>query len=602
MTNPLLIYDGDCSFCKYWVNYCAAATGDRVAYEPYQEAAERFPDVPREQFRAAVQFAEPSGKICGGAEAIFRALSYAPGKSWLLWMYRRAPGFAPVSEWLYRWVARNRGKLLPLTRFLWGSRLEPAQYVSTRWLFLRLLAVIYLIAFASLWPQLRGLVGAQGILPAGQFLQAVRAELGARGYYLFPTLAWINPSERFLEFLAGAGVLLSLGVLLGFGGGPSLFLQWLFYLSLVTVGRDFMSFQWDILLLEAGFLALFLAPWSFRRKPPPSPAVVWLLGWLVFRLTFLSGSVKLLSDDPTWRNLTALTFHYQTQPIPNMLAWYVHQMPAWFHKLSCVLMFGAELVVPFFIFAPRRLRMGAAFVLIGFQGLIFLTGNYTFFNLLTIALCFNLFDDAFFRHFLPKRLVERIGRPSVPSAGRRLVVAVLAVFVLFLSFAQLAGTFLGTVPEPAAWTLRVVSPYYLVNTYGLFAVMTTSRPEIVIEGSKDGQQWLAYEFKYKPGDLRRAPPQVAPYQPRLDWQMWFAALSNFRQHPWFINLMKRLLEGSPDVLALLQTNPFPNRPPKYVRAVVYDYRFTTFEERRATGNWWKRQPLGLYFPPVSLKF
>jgi len=378
-------------------------------------------------------------------------------------------------------------------------------------------------------------------------------------------------------------------ILIGVARRAALVAAFVLYLSLVSIGQSFLSFQWDFLLLEAGFLAIFLLP-VFPR--------IWLFRWLLFRLMFLSGTAKLLSHDPTWRNLTALEFHYQTQPLPTVFGWYFHQLPIGYQKASVVFLFFIELVVPFLMFAPRRVRLFAGAMTVALQALIFLTGNYAFFNLLTVALCLSLCDDA---------LLRRFGRPKparqrAPSTRlQRAVTAGLFLFIMPASGFELMEIFSGSVPRPAAAALNWIAPFGVVNTYGLFAVMTTSRPEIIVEGSNDGQTWLEYGFRYKPGDLKRAPVWVQPHQPRLDWQMWFAALNGYQSQPWFVNFMVRLLEGSPDVLTLLAVNPFPSSPPRFVRARLYDYQFTTLAERRATGNWWRREPQGEYFPAVSLK-
>lgn len=303
-----------------------------------------------------------------------------------------------------------------------------------------------------------------------------------------------------------------------------------------------------------------------------------------------------MSHDPAWRNLTALEYHYQTQPLPTPFAWYFHQLPPDFQKFSCLFLLFVELVVPFLIFAPRRLRFFAGGMTIALLALIFITGNYAFFNLLAGAVCLLLYDDAAFA-----RTRKTPARWPEPRVFRGAVTVVLFFFVLFASGFELLEVFTGTMPRPAATALSWIAPFGVVNTYGLFAVMTTSRLEIIVEGSNDGQTWLEYPFKYKPGDPRRAPVWVQPYQPRLDWQMWFAALGSYQSQPWFVSFMARLLEGSPDVLALLARNPFPSGPPRYVRAQVYDYKFTTLAEKRATGDWWSRQPKGEYFPVVSLR-
>lgn len=481
-------------------------------------------------------------------------------------------------------------------------------YTLTRWLFLRLLGAVYLIAFASLWPQILGLVGSQGLLPTTQFLDLVRQNLGAERYWLFPTLAWLNASDPFLQFLVLGGAVAAVLVIADVATLPALAACWIFFVSLVVVGQAFLSFQWDGLLLEAGFLALLWAPWQLRpgwtRGRAPSRVVLWLLRLLLFRLMFSSGVIKLLSGDPLWRHLTALTVHYETQPLPTPLAWYLHQLPVWFQKASCGLMFFLELVVPFFYFAPRRLRFLAGGLTILFQVAIALSGNYTYFNLLTIVLCLPLFDDAALRRLLPQRQREATTALALPrpSRPRRILTASAAGVLVLAAGVQLAALFAGShLPRPAANFLVWMEQPRLVNSYGLFAVMTPTRPEIVIQGSNDGQHWQDYVFPYKPGPVDRAPSWVAPYQPRLDWQLWFAALSNYQSNPWFVNLMLRLLQGSPPVLRLLEDNPFPQAPPRYVRALLYQYHFTDPATRRQTGAWWRRERLGLYFPPIQLR-
>ncbi|MGH9451878.1 MAG: lipase maturation factor family protein [Terriglobia bacterium] len=625
IAKPLLVFDGQCGFCRFCVDYGRQITGDAADYAPFQEAAENLPGIPREQFQRAVQFIEPSGRVSSAAEAVFRLAALAPGYAWLLWAYLRVPGFALASEMAYRLVARHRSIFDTLRLFFWGKRLDPSSHFLTRWLFLRLLGLVYLAAFASLWPQIGGLIGAHGLLPAHHFLAEVAQGVGPARFRLLPTLAWLGASDGFLKFLAGGGTALSILLILDFAPGPVLLLLWLFYLSLVNVGQDFMSFQWDILLLEAGFLAIFLPSWknlgiSWLRHlagltsaagleacaRPPSKTVVWLLRWLLFRLVFLSGCVKLTSHDPTWRNLTALEYHYETQPLPTPLAWYAFQLPAWFQRFSTASVFFFELAVPFLIFFPRRIRLVGCALLVFFQILIATTGNYAFFNLLTVALCLMLLDDQFLRRILPRTASGRLPLMAVrmkSSLGRRIRLTVLAVVILFGSVVLVVATIFGAsaVPRAALIATNALEPFHIVNSYGLFAVMTTSRIEIVIQGSDDAVHWQDYGFRYKPGDPKRRPGWVAPYQPRLDWQMWFAALSNYRSNPWFENLMLRLLEGSPQALGLMGRNPFTKAPPRYIRAIAYDYTFTNFAERRATGDWWRRQYLGLYFPVAALR-
>jgi len=453
-----------------------------------------------------------------------------------------------------------------------------------RSLFLRGLAIVYLIAFASALTQIVGLAGADGISPAHAYPDTLRSEYGANAYTLFPTIAWLNSGDMMLRAIPIAGIAVSILLFMRILPFPSTLALFALYMSVVTVGQDFYSFQWDTLLLETGFAALLLAPPGLRPsyKEPPSPVALWVFRFLIFRLMFESGAVKLLSGDPAWRNLTALTYHYETQPLPTPLAWYAHQLPVWFHKASVAGVFFVELIVPFFFFTTRRLRMVAACLTIGLQLAIALTGNYTFFNLLTILLCMSVFE---------------VKQAERSPWNIRLAGAVLLAVGVFQLGEMFGIAVLRNVLSPI--TVRAES-FHLVNRYGLFAVMTTSRNEIVIEGSSDGKTWQAYEFKYKPGDVGRSLPWIAPLQPRLDWQMWFAALGTYQQSPWFENFCIRLLEGSPEVIRLLDRDPFGGRPPKYVRGVLYQYHFADAAAHRASGVWWTRQRLGDFSPVISL--
>ena len=606
---PLLVYDGNCSFCRLWIERWRTLTRDRVQFAPFQEVAAQFPEIPREDFARAVQLILPDGRVSSAAEAVFRALAFAPGWAWMLWLYQHLPGVAPVAEVVYRFVARNRNPLYRLTRLFWGQHFERPSFSLASWLFLRLVGVAYFFAFLSLATQILGLIGQNGILPASEFLGMIHSRVGAERYWFFPTLAWLSASDTALRVMSVGGVIGA--VLLIFDIAPILILPlvWVLYLSLVTVGQDFLAFQWDSLLLETGFLVIFLAPWRLwpRRSTEAEPPTVprWLLWFLLFRLMFSSGVVKLASGDPTWRNLTALEYHYYTQPLPTPIAWYVHLAPPWFQHASTVFVFFVELAIPFLIFAPRLWRFVGGGFLILLQLLIALTGNYAFFNLLTVALCLLLFDDAFLARFFPRGLAERL-RVATPNprrfSFRRWVTAPVALVIFAAGLLQLADVLsIEWVPAPAFHLLSDLGPMRMVNGYGLFAMMTTERPEIVIQGSNDGETWLDYPFKFKAGDLNRAPRWVEPFQPRLDWQMWFAALADYRSSPWFSHLIFQLLKGSPPVLALLARNPFPESPPKYLRALIYDYQFTTWRERRVHGEWWHRSLRGEYFPTVSLK-
>ncbi|HWX24147.1 MAG TPA: lipase maturation factor family protein, partial [Vicinamibacteria bacterium] len=377
----------------------------------------------------------------------------------------------------------------------------------------------------------------------------------------------------------------------GFAPLASSVLLWMLYLSLVSVGGVFMGYQWDNLLLETGLLAVFIAPWGLR---PRGVFVAWLprlaLRFLLFRLMLASGLVKLLSGDPAWRSLTALTFHYETQPLPTWIGWYFEASPLFFHKLSAIVMFVVEILCPFFIFGPRKARLLAFSAFLFLQALIALTGNYGFFNLLAIVLCLVLLDDT----LLPRWLRGEAAPPRGPWPQRlRSAAAGVTMLVSLVPF--LSGL---RVPLPSALFALYApfEPFRSTNAYGLFAVMTRDRPEIVVEGSLDGTTWVPYAFRYKPGDLHRPPPFVAPHQPRLDWQMWFAALGNPEDSPWFSRFLLRLLEASPPVLGLLERDPFDGRPPRYIRAQVYRYHFARMEIRGREGVWWTREFVGQFTP------
>jgi len=584
--DPLVIFDGRCGFCRIWIEYWKILTQGRVAYAPSQEVGGRYPQIPPADFGKSVQLVMPDGAVLRGARAVFVTLTYASGMAWPLWIYERIPGFAAVSETAYRLIAAHRTFFYHFTRATFGKRIRPLETAKVEWLFLRLLGAIYLTAFASLAVQITGLVGARGILPLSSYLAAISKALGARAYWEAPTIFWIAHGDGILLAACWAGVAVSVllisGLLAAYLERIALACLYILYLSLCTAGQDFLSFQWDSLLLETGFLAIFLGN---------SKIVVWLFRWLLFRLMFLSGVVKLTSHDPVWADRSALAFHYFTQPLPTPLAWYMAQLPLAFQRFSTSAVLFIELIVPFLFFTPRRWRLAAAGLASFFQILIFLTGNYTFFNLLTLALCLFLLDDGVF---------ERLRFPARRARTGAIAVGAVSVVILILSVSELHEMFFETSPEPENALVRAAAPFQIANTYGLFASMTVTRPEIIVQGSNDGVTWLDYIFPFKPAALDRAPRWVAPYQPRLDWQMWFAALGDYRSSPWFTNFMLRLLQGSPAVTGLLAKNPFPNTPPKYVRALLYDYRFTDFAARRATGNWWKRKPQGMFFPAISL--
>jgi hypothetical protein len=445
--------------------------------------------------------------------------------------------------------------------------------------FPQLLGLVYLLAFASLLVQVKGLYGSKGILPIHELVEGLRQQARRGGWLRFPSIFLINSSDTVLVGSAALGCILSIYLLFGLPPLPALILLWIIYCSFTTMGQEFLSFQWDALLLETGFMTIFL-PLANRS----SPLVFLAFQLFVFRFMISAGVVKLTSHDPNWRNLRALCFHYETQPIPNRVAWYAHQLPEQFQKVSTLGTFLFELIVPLLALGPAPYKLACFCLLVSFQSLIMLTGNYGFFNILTIVLAVPLLEDRYLS------LLE----PGLPKAATALFSSpvVEAVFVIFilLNILQLIRLF-----QRPRWVTRILSlcgRLLISNPYGLFAVMTTERFEFVIEGSRTLKEWLPYGFLWKPGDPETAPRQAAPHQPRLDWQMWFAALNPSYVEPWLSRLIERLLEGSSDVLRLFRHVPFSPAPPEYIRLTVYRYHFTTPGIKRTTGRWWNRIEVG----------
>lgn len=593
-----MVFDGDCGFCRFWVHRWRETTGDLVDYATSQEVGDQFPTIPREEFEQAVQLIRPDGMVVSGADAIFEALGYVRRRWRWLSRLMKIGVFRAAARGIYRLVARHRGFFSSLNRMLFGAAVGRPGYGVARWVFVRALGLIYLIAFASLAVQILGLIGRRGILPAGEYLDLVRQNVGTERYWRLPTIFWINASDPSLLGACIAGMIASALVAAGVFPTVGLVLCWILYISLSSVSQRFLGYQWDVLLVEAGFLTIFLAATQKSRSDETftSRLTRWLLLWLLFRLMFESGVVKLASGDPAWRNLTALDYHYETQPLPTWIAWYANASPMWVHKASVAIMFAIELGAPFLIFGPRMARRLSCAAMGGLQVLIAGTGNYGFFNLLALALGLLLLDDAAWPAWLRRRaLPERNGKDPfwVPWA-----LAPVAALHLTFGAVQLRGVFDRSRewPQPMMSLYRATAPFRLVNSYGLFAVMTKTRPEIIIEGSADGIDWKPYEFKWKPGDVNRRPRFVAPHQPRLDWQMWFAALDVWQRNEWLLRFMARVMEGSPEVLGLLGDNPFPDQPPKYMRAILYDYQFTKPGEGKP---WWKRRMLREYAPELQ---
>ena len=470
--------------------------------------------------------------------------------------------------------------------------------------------------------QAAGLYGTNGIIPINETMSST-----THNFAELPTLFLFFHDDQALTTISTIGILASALAMLGIFTGPALFVAWLVYLSIVNAGDVFMSFQWDVLLLEVGFLSLFLATWkpfdlfyseilqdlyestpAFFESGRPSIVVIWLFRLLLFRFMISSGLVKIMSGDQTWADLTAMKFHYETQPLPTPIGYFAHHLPGWFQMFSTAGTFVIELIVPFMFFLPGKIRYVAGAVQIALQLFIIVTGNYCFFNLLTIGLCLFLFDDSAVNKIVSGRLeskLKNLFQSEFKPNRLRYIYLVPLVFLtvnMSLFMTPILRQLASSQPSFMLALVRCVYPFHLVNSYGLFAVMTTTRPEIVVEGSENGQDWKTYEFKYKVGPLNRPPPVIAPFQPRLDWQMWFAALGDDVYHsPWFARFCVKLLQGSSEVLSLMEDNPFKEKPPKFVRARLYDYKMTSFDELLNSGNWWRREYLHEFMPAISLE-
>jgi hypothetical protein len=510
---------------------------------------------------------------------------------------------ASVLRWLFDSERGASGRLLP------------------RWIFLRALGLIYYSAFFSLVFQIRGLIGPHGILPAGEYLQALAERFGHTSYWYAPTLLWFSSGAHMLTGICWAGMIASLLLVLNIWPRGMLAVCFVCFLSFVSAAQDFSGYQSDGMLLEAGFIAMFLAPAGFRpgwgEESRPSRASLFLLVWECFRIYFESGVAKIMGGDPQWRNFTALDEYYQNGPLPTWIGWYMQHWPHWIHAATAFGTLALELGLAWMMFLPRRLRILCFLIITPWQIGIILSANYTFLNYLVLALGFLFLDDQFVLPRLPRLLkksylatkeakpivapiVEDKWRKTLRAQVSALKLAVAAVMLTWIFYATLAQLVWMVKPWPK-WTTPVsaLEPFRIANRYGLFAVMTRGRYEIEFQGSDDGQNWLVYPFRFKPQDPSKAPGIYAPYQPRFDWNLWFASLSSWRQEPLVVRTEQRLMHGDADVLLLFSGNPFPHAPPRQVRAVIWQYWFTTPSEKRAQGMWWRRQQLGLYAPTLE---
>jgi lipase maturation factor 1 len=506
-------------------------------------------------------------------------------------------------------------------RWLFDSQVGASNRLLPRWIFLRALGLIYYSAFFSLAFQIRGLIGPHGILPAGEYLQAVVERFGHTGYWYAPTLLWFSSGGPMLTGICWVGMIASLLLVLNLWPRGMLAICFACFLSFVSAAQEFSGYQSDGMLLEAGFIVLFLAPAGFRpgwgEESKPSRASLFLLVWECFRIYFESGIAKMMGGDPQWRNFTALDEYYQNGPLPTWIGWYLQHLPHWFHAAMSFGTLSLELVLVWMVFLPRRVRIACFFIITPWQIGIILSANYTFLNYLVLALGLLLLDDRFVLPYLPRFMKEtylatKEAKPLAPSvpeskwqknfrgqftAVRLAVAAVMLTWIFYVTLAEMVGM-VGPLPLPAS-PVTVLEPFRIANRYGLFAVMTRGRYEIEFQGSDDGQTWLVYPFRFKPQDPSKAPGIYAPYQPRFDWNLWFASLSSWRQEPIVVRTEQSLLRGDSDVLQLFAGSPFPHNPPRQVRAVIWQYWFTTPAEKRSQGMWWRRQQLGLYAPTLE---
>ena len=519
-----------------------------------------------------------------------RSLPRLAGPSRSLFARARAPAFARL-----RLAARRPTDV---------GRLAPDRYWLTRFALLRLLGFVYAAAFLAAALQLEPLIGSNGLLPLSPYLDRVAEHLGSRaaGFWALPSLFWIDSSDLALRAVAWTGFALSCAVVAGYANSIGLAALWALYMSIVHAGQDWYGYGWEIQLLETGFLAIFFVPLvdprPFPRRPPPI-AVIFLFRWLAFRIMLGAGLIKIRGDS-CWRDLTALYYHFETQPIPNPLSRSFHFLPRAMLRAGVVFNHIAELGAPWFVFGPRWGRRIAGAVILAFQGTLIVSGNLSFLNWLTIVPALACFDDGVWARVLPRALVrraERAAEEAQPSAAMQRIAALVAALVAVLSLQPVVNLL-----SPRQIMNTSFDRFDLVNTYGAFGTVGRERWNVVFQGTSDDSpgddaQWKPYPSRALPVALDRRPAVIAPYQPRLDWQMWFAAMASPNEYPWTIHLLWKLLHNDPGALSLFAENPFPDRPPRYVRAVLYRYAFAPPDDPE--GRWWTREAIGLWLPPLA---
>ena len=610
---PTLYWDGDCDFCRRWVERCKEITGDRVEYALLQTASPTIQEAAGGKPFQRIVCLDNNGAILSGAEAALASLSTSTySASCLLALYRLVPAFARVAEFAYGMIADHRPVASKITRLLWGADSLRPRYDISGYFFPRGVGLVLLMAFVSLWTQVDGLFSSDGILPISKHLEGIHEHQTGESskwllYWQIPSLLWLSSADIALHVLLALGSLASLLLLLGFLPALNAFVAWLIYLSFVAACPIFLNFQWDALLLETTLLLLFYVRWTARlgvNESQPLRIGRLLMWWLLFRLMFMSGIAKLYGYDAegsnVWLQGTALQFHYFTQPIPAWTSWWFDHLPDWFHRISVWSVLFIELILPFFIFGPRRMRLIAFFGFSGLMILIMLSGNYGFFNILTLTLCLTLLDNSLWPRWVQKYWIRSERQPNNPTTSNprifRWLGTIMALIFFMFSAVQLLVS-LRWISQERAWKLtQPLAPLRSINSYGLFSVMTTERPEIFIEVSSDGRRWIPVNFRFKIDPDKSSLPLFAPHMPRLDWQMWFAALemrATGQPPGWFGPLLKSVHSPEPSFAKLLSTESWP-RDVRFFRISLSLLTLVSADKRLPGSSLWEVQPLPEY--------
>jgi predicted DCC family thiol-disulfide oxidoreductase YuxK len=605
----LVIFDGHCNFCRFWVERCRQIGGEPMDFIESQKAAADYPEIPQTAFDRAVVFIEKDGAVIEAGDAMMRIMRTSPRWGWLAALIMAVAPLRAIMRWSYRRIAAKREFFSALTRWSWGPDPAPSTYAVSRRFFAHGLGVVFFCAFASLLVQVRALIGAQGIQPAAELLKASHEKLGARAFWEFPTLLWAGASDAALISFGVSGLLVSIVLAVGRAPGLCALLLWLIYLSVAAVAAPFFDLPLDRLLLETALASTLLLPWRilpvWRLTTRLNTLGRWFLGWLLLRFVFEAGVQKFTGGDPSARGFAFMDHYYEAQLLPAWTSWWMHQLPGWFHKIEAALALAIELLAPLTLFLPRRIRHLGAYAIIAQAVALFLTGNHGFLPLLTIVLALLWFDDLHWPERLRLRLVRR-ARPPIhldnPGWPNYILepVAGVAFFLTALLFAtNLWPRFYWPVPVRILYT--ALAPLRSLNLYGPAYAPRAVRPELLIEGSDNGSSWEGFEFWYKPGNPWEPPALAFLHQPRLDAVLARAArspLDEKREAAGLRHVVAPFLQASPQALELLRWNPFKGHPPTWIRGMLYQYRFTRLGEGRA---YWDREVKDLYFKPVTLK-